>query len=298
VSPHPAARARVVAVGPPASPVRVVWLSAEPPPETSFLRAALELHPRVRLEFFTTADGAQNADLLIVDGALPLPEGARLAWAIGPEAAANAGILVLEPLDHPSITRWDFRDPLLQHLDLDGLTLTAARALAPPVGGSVMVEAEGYPVVVRSRNGSNVLLASGFTLEDSDLPLRVDFLHWVANLVEEASPNDNNLPLAEVGRPWPGAAEGEVLTGPSGPMDPRSPLPEAGLYTITGKDGTERGRVTPAVIPAPPRPEGSGGEAPMVGVQGQPWWVWATIAAAILLAAETVLGATLRARLS
>ncbi len=174
-------------------PVRTRLVTDDP---GGYLATALRLHPRVELDV-TPPDAPASApvDLLVLEAApVALPSAPRLV-AFGPDAAGAAGLQTGRRIRSPIVTA--AADPLLRHVELEGLHIAEGRALQPPGDAKALLTSDQGPLIVRGRVGERDVLATGFSLARSDLPLRVGFANLVANLVEWSAP-----PAA------PGAASG------------------------------------------------------------------------------------------
>lgn len=279
-------------------PVRVGLVTDAP---AGFLATALALHPSVDLAVRAPAQAEQldGVDLLVLE-ARPerLPASGR-AVAFGPEPARALGLDVGARLEAPRVTRWSFDAELLRLVDLDDLVVQQAHPLQVPGDGGVLLEVEGQPVLVHGTTASRPVVAVGFAPDDSDLVLRIGFLHLVANLIDWASPHASEPEGAEVGRVWPGALGDEGLVATTGDVTPAwKPVPPAGLLDVRSADGEAR-------TPIAARPAGPGEVLPAAdalqaipvaaagGAGGMPWWVWAVAMGLALLALETTIGAAL-----
>ena len=169
-----------------------------------FVATALRSHPGLDLRVQgpdAPFDG--RLDLLFVEA---LPVG---AWPDVPRVvllgldAPELGVPEGRPIRPGSIERIRPDDPLLRHMHLEGLRVPRARARAVPSGGRVVLEAGGVPLLVEGPFDGGRVVALGFDPAASDLPLRVDFVHLMANLVEWADP----APGATVVAGLPGLSE-------------------------------------------------------------------------------------------
>ena len=197
---------------PPVRPLRVALVTDRP---RGFTAAALGAHPGLALEVQPpTAIGPGPVDLLVVeappDG--PFPAAPRVVLlGVG---LPDLGVAPGRPLRPAALTAASPTDPLLQHVRLDGLRLGGVRALAPLVGGRTVLLSGDAPVMVEGPFGGGRVVALGFDPAASDLPLRVDFVHLVANLVRWADPT----PGASVVAALPGAEETAPLDSPAQPV--------------------------------------------------------------------------------
>ena len=168
-----------------ASLVRIGLVTDRP---DGLLATALKLHPRADVTI-VEPDASQSLtdlDLAVLEApARPPPSGAIVAF--GP-AIPSLGLQTGEPIQAPAVNRWAFDDRILRYVELDTVVVRQAYPLAVPGSGGALVEAGGHPIAVRGELSGRPLVALGFGVQDSDLALRVDFLHLVANLIDWAAP--------------------------------------------------------------------------------------------------------------
>jgi hypothetical protein len=186
---------------PPISPLRVGLVTDRP---DGFVATALGTHPGLRLTTLSPDDApAEDLDLLFVEA--PPASG----WPVAPRVvllgvdAPALGMPAGRPVRPAALAPARPDDPLLAHMHLEGLRLPRARARAVPAGGRAVLEGGGAPLLVEGPFEGGRLVALGFDPAASDLPLRVDFVHLVANLVDWADPAPGVSAVAAL----PGAAE-------------------------------------------------------------------------------------------
>ena len=203
-----------------------IWVGLVTDTPLGFTAAALRAHPRVRLRIAgPSADGLpSDLDLLVLEAAPtgPLPTTQRTAllgvypdgFGVTPTGAtARPAVVSLEP-DHA----------LLRFVDPTGLHVPRAMTLAPPAGGQALLGATAGPVLVEGPIAGGPVedrrvVALGFHPASSDLPLRVDYVHWIANLVDWADPSPPMVAraptraVAEVTGAAPGAAAAPTAAG-------------------------------------------------------------------------------------
>lgn len=178
-----------------------------------FLATALRLHPGVDVEI-VDAEGAEalrEHDLVVLEtGAVP-PAGVPVL-TFGADAARVVGIEVGPSAASPSIVRWAFDDPRFAFVDLDDVQIARAVSLTVPPGGDELIASDIGPLLVAGRADGRTVTAAGFLPTDTDLVLRVGFLHLIANLVE------SSVPAVEPDGGSPGSAAGrdEVLRSDPG----------------------------------------------------------------------------------
>ncbi|TVQ92237.1 MAG: VWA domain-containing protein [Deltaproteobacteria bacterium] len=155
-----------------------------------FLAKALRLHPgvEVRLVDAEAAPTLEGLALGVVEVPADLPEAPH--WiAFGEGAATSLGLTVGDSVERPQVIRWAFDDPRFAFVDLDEVQITSATLIVAPPGGEILVEAEAGPLMVSGARGEGRVTALGFRPSQTDLALRVDFLHLLANLIDAAAPS-------------------------------------------------------------------------------------------------------------
>jgi hypothetical protein len=122
-----------------------------------------------------------------------------------------------------TITRAASDEPLLRYVDLSEVHVLQARAMVPPPGARVVIEAEGGPLLFVAEQPEGRLAVLSFDLHDSDLPLQIAFPILTANLADWLLPQ--------------GAVRLPTTVRPGDPV-PIQPDPETTEVTITAPDGT------------------------------------------------------------
>ncbi len=158
----------------------------------------------------------------VVTGTLP----AGNLWLVGPPSLpprlrgglGGGGFFTATTISHVAAD-----DPLLRYVDLSDVHILQARAVEPPPGARVLVEAEGGPLLFVAEQPEGRLAVLTFDLRDSDLPLQIAFPILTAN-------------LADWLLPW-GAVTLPALVCP-GDAIPIQPDPEATEIVVTGPDGS------------------------------------------------------------
>lgn len=193
------------------APVKVGLVTDRP---QGLLATALGLHPGAMVEV-VGPDESQSLDSIDIGvlevSARPPPVGRIVLFG---DAVQTAGLQEGEVLEAPRITRWAFDDPLLRYLDLDDLVVQRAWPLQVPGSGQSLIEADGRPIAVRGELSGRPMVALGFGTRDSDLALRVDFLHLIANLLDQAAPVSS-----EGGRRGHDPGRGEIAASPGALSD-------------------------------------------------------------------------------
>jgi len=217
-----------------------------------FLERALGALPGVELERLLPGsplppaqEGTEGGyDLTVYDGPITgtLPTGNL--WLIGPsplpssreepEGGGGIDVTVGGFFTSTAITRVAAGDPLLRYVDLDAVHVLRARAVEPPPGARVLVEAGGGPLLLVAERPQGRLAVLAFDLHDSDLPLHVAFPVLTANLVDWLLLPSSITPAAEGG--W-GGARFPASVRPGDPVSIQ-PDPEAAEIAVTTPDGT------------------------------------------------------------
>jgi len=213
-----------------------------------FLERALGVLPGVELVRLTPGQPlpAEPYDLYVYDGMITGTLPAGNLWLIAPSSSLpgreglgggeDSPLPLREGLGEggfpigvggffttTTITRVLDDDPLLRHVDLSTVHILQARAVEPPPGARVLVEAEGGPLLFVAERPEGRLAVLAFDLHDSDLPLQVAFPILVANLTNWLLPG--------------GAARLPVTVRPADAV-PIQPDPEATDVRVTAPDGT------------------------------------------------------------
>ena len=156
-----------------------------------FLARALAAHPEVELEVVAPGVAGGPVDLLVLEAEAPT-EGARRVLALS-EGLSAIPVVVAEPLKAPLLLPVDETNPLTRYLDPTGLRVDEALRLSVPEGGSALLRTDSGAVGVLLPGGA--VAALGLSLSSSDLALRLDFAHLMANVVEWAKPDTGPLPV-------------------------------------------------------------------------------------------------------
>jgi len=164
-------------------------------------------------------------DLYVYDGVVTgtLPTGNL--WLIAPSSPpliGGAGGGVGGFFTTTAITRVADGDPLLRYVDLSTVHVLQARAVVPPPGARVLVEAEGGALLFVAERPEGRLAVLTFDLHDSDLPLQIAFPILTANLADWLLPR--------------GAARLPATVRP-GDAVPVQPEPETTEILVTAPDG-------------------------------------------------------------
>jgi len=216
-----------------------------------FLERALGALPGVELERLLPGSvlppsqgGTEGGyDLYVYDGPITGTLPAGNLWLIGPppfpplrgesEGGGGIDLTVGGFFTATAITRVAAGDPLLRYVDLDAVHVLRARAVEPPPGARVLVEAGGGPLLFVAERSEGRLAVLAFDLHDSDLPLQVAFPVLTANLVDWLLVPSSIAPPAPGGL---GRASSPASIRPGDPV-PIQPDPEAAEIAVTAPDG-------------------------------------------------------------
>lgn len=235
-------------------------------------------------------------------------------------APAEADLLIINPITstlfevggvftNTALSRVAQSDPLARFLDWRDVNVREARQIVPPAWARVLVQAEGGPLVFAGETAGRRVAVIAFRLQDSDLPLKLDFPVLMANLLEYLAPAQafsapDGLRPGETLLIRAGGGEGVAISDPSGVVftaratdagvvfaDTR----RLGVYTVTGQD-RELGRFAVNLFDAGesrigPRPALTIGASQVTG--GDPnevgqleIWPWLALLAFIVLVIE------------
>jgi hypothetical protein len=226
---------RVVAVLPPPTTRRVLLVSAGNHYLAGALRsfgAGIALDERTPSRLGPERPALEGYDVVVFDGVAPDPP------------PPNGRFLYLDPSGpgSPFAARGQLRDPiptelrrdhpLLRHVSLADLNIREARRLTAGRDDVVVAAALGVPLIVARETSASRIVALGFDLRRSDLPLRPTLPLLLANALD-----------------W--------LAGPSGPrgFEPRTEVLDPGeVDTRQASIGRPGSPPRPDLRPGGPRP--------------------------------------------
>jgi hypothetical protein len=194
-------------------PISVLLVSDKP---HSLVAEALRVHPRVTLDVVApTAVPAAAHDLIVLESptAMALPPAAHvvaLGVPVGPLGLGD------EAKDH-SVVRWDFDAPYFRYVDLRDLIILKAHTVTG--GHSIADSGSGQMIAMATWEGREVV-ATGFSVDDTDLTLRAAFPNLIANFVDWSAPSSKTaaargvLSVAET-QNAPRALPGSAVATPS-----------------------------------------------------------------------------------
>jgi len=215
-----------------------VALSGEP---NLFLQRVIEAIPLVRID--------EQADVTVIHRKVPakLPAGNLLI--IDPRESGDLW-QVLGPLANPLVAKQDSLSPLMAHVRLDNVYLSAAQKIKPTDEAHILAEAlTGEPIYFSIEHDDRRVLVLTAALDEGDLPLRTSFpimmtnaLSWFANYSGELRPSvatgktltlkmgglETPTVIDPGGKSRPVAFNGDQIT--AGPFD------QCGVWTVTRGD--------------------------------------------------------------
>ncbi len=227
-------------------------------PGDLFLERALALEPSVRLDRAPVVPANEQAgspgpgsyDLVIFDGVPPQAVKAPAVWAFG---GVGPGMPVTDagPSAHPRVLAWKRDDPLLRYVSLQDVLIAGARRVTAAPEGRVLAQGTDGPLIVAGQRGGRRELYVGWSLLDSDFPLRPAFPIFMDNAVRWLTDADSGAATGglnvRAGQPFTLAAPAPgsplTLTAPDGgktPLDTSSGVAtvraadRTGLYTVSG----------------------------------------------------------------
>ncbi len=171
-----------------------------------YLEKALALHPSVSLQVIKPsqyqAQALAGADAVVFAGICPAVSIPALYFH--PPAGGNCPFVLADEVSAPKLLPLAGDHPVTRELSLPDLHLSRAHHLVPQAGDVELLGDDKGPFVLAREEKGQKMLALGFALGGSDLPLRVAFplllhncLDWFLGENEEQEP----VPAA-VGRPW------------------------------------------------------------------------------------------------
>jgi len=141
--------------------------------------------------------------------------------------------------------------PILEHVVVKDINIRRGTILEAAPGDEVLIRSLGEPIAVVRRGTSGSVVAFGFDLRESDMPLRTAFPVLISNLIddfERATPGfvaaipvgaRRPIAVAELGLATPGLTEVEVF-GPEPGASTTAPVQEGVIRVRATKPGILR----------------------------------------------------------
>lgn len=207
-----------------------------------FLERVLNTDERVELEAVKPTDykptDSDKRDMTVFDDAAPptnLLPGRYLFWGLGSVGASLVpATAATGEANQPQILDWSRTHPLMRFVDLANVKLMRAKNVTAAPWATSLAETDAGPLIVAGERNDSRVVYVGFTLLESDMPLRVAFPIFLTNCIQwlTARPGDSG----GVTKP------GEVML--------LAATPDNGTLTITRPDkGTDTLAVTPSSPP-------------------------------------------------
>lgn len=215
-----------------------------------YLETALALDPSVVLQVLSPAGfsvaGTSHADAIIFDGVLPPAHLTTSTLVVNPPAGTAPGVSIgaLSPGGTLAIAA-GAPGALSRYIRVGDVQIAQVRALHHAPGLAPVLRIGSTPVMVAGQSGSFREAVLGFSLADTDWPLRVSFPLFIHDVVNYLAPGvsagavsvqpGDAVPLSASG-----GARGLKVTRPDGVQDSLAPpfppftdtsLP--GIYTVT-----------------------------------------------------------------
>lgn len=272
----------------------------------------------VRPDTYKPGDSASH-DLTVFDNSAPpakLPSGRYLFWGKGPEDADFSPATVTGgDTNQPQILDWSRAHPLMRFVDLANVKLLQAHSIAPAPWGETLAETDNGPLIVAGEHNNTKAVYVGFSLLESDMPLRIAFPVFLSNCIQwlTARPGDSGgvTRPGEVMALAATPANGSLtITRPDGRKDTLPATPTAaplydrtdtvGVYRATGKEFEQTFAVSllspsesdirpvarPVVVVTDAPDEGKAGVTNRGTVVRREVWQWLALAALVILCAE------------
>jgi len=190
-----------------------------------FLEGGLLLDESAEVDRLTPAAyataRAQGYDVVVFDRFAPAePPRARGLLYIAPPRAQSP-IAVRSEIKRPFLTELAEGHPLLRWITLTDVNIAESSVFALERGDVALASSLHQPIIVAGQRGGQKMLAIGFDLRRSDLPMRVAFPVLLVDALDWFAGDDTQLASSyRTGRPWrvagpPGASQ-VTLIDPAG----------------------------------------------------------------------------------
>lgn len=199
---------------PPRKKLKVLLVS----PGNLFLEGALLLDENLEVEKTAPAGYtpavAKKFDALVLDGFVPDETPPVSALYVDPRGPKSP-FVVRGEIANPIVTEAADKHPLMRWVTLADLNIARASRFRLQPGDVAVASSLREPIIVARDQGLRKLVAFGFDLRRSDLPLRVAFPVLVVNALDWFAGADTGLMASfSLAQPWrlpaPAAAELEV----------------------------------------------------------------------------------------
>jgi Ca-activated chloride channel homolog len=212
-----------------------------------FLEKALNVNPQVvctirKPEECSQTELRKNYDLIVLDGFEPqlLPAANYLIVRHPSATRAEAGSLLH---DERKLVSLQPGHPVMMFVNLENIVIGEALPLKVPSSGSVLIAAEGKPLLTASETGAFRSVTLGFDIRSSNLPLTLSFpvlisnaVHWLSSQTDNFA---NQIPSGAPLRwriPDPEMEKDVTITGPDGAVG--RPSFENGVLSFLGTERT------------------------------------------------------------
>ena len=154
-----------------------------------YLAQLARLHPRLQATIRGpgTARDNETWDLVLTDASAPVEDRGKVIAIFG-HAAPGWSIPAGPRARRPTLAVTAPDAALLDLVDLSSLHVDTITTLVAPPDATILASTELGPVAVQRSAGTATLAVFAMGPDNSDLALRTDFVHLVANLVDLAAP--------------------------------------------------------------------------------------------------------------
>jgi hypothetical protein len=211
-------------------------------PGNLFLEGALLLEESADIDRIGpaaySAEKAKGYDAVVFDRFAPtaLPKVPGVLFVAPPKDGSP--FAVQGSVTRPFLTETAQQHPLMRWISLTDVNISEAEVFALEHGDVALAGALHQPIIVAGHRGGTKVMAIGFDVRKSDLPMRVAFPVMLVGALDWFAGEDANvLGTYKTGRPWhvpsPGGAE-VTLVDPSG-TKVTAPVGDDGAATFFGR---------------------------------------------------------------
>ena len=154
-----------------------VWLASD----NVFLEKALNVDSNTRV-FVGSDSGGRDFDVVVCDGTVPKNLGGANQLIFNTTTPLSP-VEVTGTAPQPSVADYDRQHPVARYAPWNDIKFAQSMAVKVKDWGVPIVEAERTPLVVAGEKGGQRVVWCGFSLLDTDLPLRVAFPIFVTNSI-------------------------------------------------------------------------------------------------------------------